>query len=701
MSELQAQEETIVNTLCRLCEAGCGVQATVRNGRLVKTEGLPEHPTSKGGLCVRGMHAPEIVHSRHRLRTPLLRSGERGDGNWKEISWGAALEQIGTKLDELRSENKQERFAFYRGQASDWGAPWHYAQRFMFAYGSPNVTAPSHVCYFPRMVAEIATYGGIVSPDYERAAVIVEWGASRPASHLPYWRRVQKALKRGAKLVVIDPVRSVPAKRADIWLRVRPGTDGALALSMIDVIIQEGLYDKAFVEEWTEGFEALAALAAEYPAKKAEQITWVPAEEIRRTARLIASDPAATIHAANGLEHHTNTFQTMRAVACLRALSGTLEAPGGNIFTELVKWSGLKGKDLLPADKKPLRLGSYDLFTDMCSVIPFPAIVDAILSGEPYPLKGLFVMGGNPVATMPNPGRVIEALKKLEFLVVADPFMTQTARLADIVLPAATQYEQTSFNASNMFGETLDHVLLQQKVVEVEGCRADWEILQGLAHQLGLEQAFPWKDVEEAINVQLAPSGITVEQMKKHPGGVRYKQGEKYRTYLDRGFGTPSGKVEFLSQMLAQRGYETLPRWEEPAESPSSQPDKAKDFPLIGFAAGKAFNYLHSQFRNIPALRQREPDPWAGMNPEEASARGIMNGDWIVIRSPRGSIRVKAVVSDTIPPGLLSISGCWGEAMPESNMNILVDDRERDPISGTTGSRSFLCEVQKVQDDTV
>jgi anaerobic selenocysteine-containing dehydrogenase len=701
MSEVHAQEEMVVNTLCRLCEAGCGVRAIVRNGRLVRTEGLPEHPTSQGALCVRGINAPEIVHSRDRLRTPLLRSGERGSGSWNEISWEAALELFGGKLDEMRSENQQERFALYRGQASDWGAPWHYAQRFMFAYGSPNITAPSHVCYFPRMVAEMATYGGIVSPDYERAEVVVEWGASRPASHLPYWRRVQKALKRGAKLVVIDPIRSIPAKRADLWLRVRPGTDGALALGMIDVIVKEGLYDKAFIEEWTEGFDSLAALAAEYPATRVEEITWVPAEKIRQAARLIASEPATTIHAGNGLEHHTNTFQTMRAVACLRAVSGTLEAPGGNIFTELVKWSGLKGKDLLPAEKKGLRLGGYDLFTDTCSVIPFPAVVDAILSGEPYPLRGLFVMGGNPVATMPNPDRVVEALKKLDFLAVADPFMTQTARLADLVLPAATQYEQTSFNASNMFGETLDFVLLQQKVVDVEGCRADWEILQGLARKVGLDQAFPWKNVEEAIDVQLAPSGITVEQMKKHAGGVRYKEGEKYRSYVEQGFGTPSGKVEFLSQTLVKRGYEPLPKWAEPAESPSSQPDTAKDFPLIGFAAGKALNYLHSQFRNIPVLRQREPDPWAGMNPREASARGIVDGDWITIHSLRGEIRAKAVVSDTIPPGLLSISGCWGEAMPQSNMNILVDDRERDPVSGSTGSRSFLCQVQKSQDEMV
>ena len=696
MTEGETKSQSVVSTLCRLCEVGCGVRAYIQNGRLVKTEGLPEHPTSQGALCPKGANAAQIVHAPERLTQPLLRVGPRGEGQWEEISWERALEILAERLTQLKNEHGAESVALYRGQAADWGAPWHYALRFLFAFGSPNTSAPSHICYFPRVVAENVTYGGVIAPDYERTDVMIEWGACRPDTHLPFWRMIQKALRRGAKLIVVDPMRSKIAGRANLWLRVRPGSDGALALSLIQVLIEEGLYDQEFVSRWTVGFDHLAELAGQYPPERAAEITWVPAEKIRQAARLIATGGPTAIHAGNGLEHHTNTFQTMRAIAALRAVAGTLDVPGGNVFEEIVKWVSLKGKGLLSAEQKVKRIGSYDLFTDMSSVIPFPAIVDSILSKKPYPVRGLLVIGGNPAISMPSHKRVEEALKKLELLVVAELFMTRTAQLADLVLPAASQYEKTGFIVSSMFGETKDYVLLKRKAVEVEGCWPDWKILFELAHRLGLEEAFPWKDVEEAINFQLAPSGITVEQLKAHPEGIRFKEGEQYRKYERDGFATPSGKVELFSQTLEDRGYDPLPRWEEPAESPVSQPEMAGEYPLIGCSAGKTVNYVHTQFHHIPALREREPEPWVWIHPRDAGERGIGDGDWVEVRSPRGSIRMKAQVTDGTLPGVVSISGCWGECFPEAEMNILVDDQVCDPVVGSTGDRSFLCQVEKI-----
>ncbi len=690
------EEPMVVKTLCRLCEAGCGVKAHIQNGRLVKTEGLREHPTSQGALCPKGECAPQIVHAPERLTKPLLRVGARGGGRWEEISWERALEVLVERLSQLKKEHGAESVALFRGQAADWGAPWQYALRFMFAFGSPNISTPSHICYFPRMLAENVTYGGVTAPDYDRTAVMVEWGACRPETHLPFWRMIRKALKRGAKLIVVDPVRSKIADRADLWLQVRPGSDGALALGLIQVFIEEGLYDREFASRWTLGFDRLAELAREYPPKRAAEITWVPPEKIRQAARLIATGGATAIHAGNGLEHHTNTFQTLRAIAVLRALAATLDVPGGNVFEALVKWVGLKGKEFLPAEQKAKRIGSYDLFTDMCSDVPFPVIVDSILTEEPYPIRGLLVIGGNPAISMANGRRVKEALKKLELLVVAELFMTRTAQLADLVLPAASQYEETGFIVSSMFGETKDYVLLKQKAVEVEGCWPDWRILFELAHRLGLEGAFPWGDVEEVIDFQLAPSGITVEQLKAHPGGIRFKEGERYRKYERGGFATPSGKVEFFSQELEEKGYDPLPRWQEPAESPFSQPGIAGEYPLIGCSAGKTVNYVHTQFRHIAALREREPEPWVRIHPRDAGKRGIIDGEWVKISSLRGSIRMRAEVSDATLPGVVSISGCWGERFPEANMNIIVDDQARDPVVGSTGDRSFLCEVEKI-----
>ena len=691
-----SEEPTVVKTLCRLCEPGCGIRAYVQNGRLVKVEGLPEHPTSQGALCPKGECAPQIVHAPERLTQPLLRVGPRGEGQWEEISWERALEISAERLGQLKEEHGAESLALFRGQAADWGAPWQYALRFMFAFGSPNTSTPSHICYFPRVAAESLTYGCFTAPDYDQAQTIVEWGACRPDTHLPAWLKIQGAQERGARLVVVDPVRTRIADRADLWLQVRPGSDGALALSLMQVLIEEGFYDREFVARWTVGFNRLAELAGEYPPERAAEMTWVPAEKIYRAARLIATGGATAIYAGNGLEHHTNTFQTMRAIASLRALAGTIDEPGGNLFLTLVKWTHLEGDEFLSAEQKARRIGRYNLFTDMSYCVPFPAIVDSILTGKPYPIRGLLVIGGNPAISMPNHRRVDEALRRLEFLVVLDPLLTRTAQLADLVLPVATQFEKTGLIASTMWGEYGDYALLKRKAVEVEGCWPDWKILFELARRLGLEEAFPWKDVEEAINFQLAPSGITVEQLKAHPEGIRFKEGEQYRKYERDGFATPSGKVELFSQTLEDRGYDPLPRWEEPAESPISQPEMAGEYPLIGCSAGKTVSYVHTQFRHIPALREREPEPWVGIHPRDAGERGIVDGDWVKIRAPRGSIRMKAQVTDATLPGVVSISPHWGESCPEAHMNILIDDGPRDPVVGSTGDRSFLCQVEKI-----
>jgi anaerobic selenocysteine-containing dehydrogenase len=689
-------EPKVVKTLCRLCEPGCGIRAHVHQGKLVKVEGLPEHPTSRGALCPKGEAAVQIVHSPERLTQPLLRVGARGGGRFEKVSWKRALEFLVERLDRLREEHGAESLALFRGQAADWGAPWQYALRFMFAFGSPNTTTPSHICYFPRVAAENLTYGCFVEPDYDRAKTIVEWGACRADTHLPAWLRIKQAQEQGAKLVVVDPVRSKMVERADLWLRPRPGTDGALALSLMQVLIEEALYDREFVENWTVGFDRLAKLVERYPPRRAAETTWVPAEMIREAARMMATGGATAIYAGNGLEHHTNTFQTLRAIACLRAVAGTVDRPGGNRFLTLVKWLHLEGDELISAEQKSRRVGQYNLFTDMSYCVPFPAIADAILTGDPYPIRGLLVIGGNPAVTMPNHRRVDEALRKLELLVVLDPLLTRTARLADLVLPAATQFEKTGLIASTVWGEYGDYALLKQKAVEVEGCWPDWKILFELARRLGFGDAFPWKDVEEAIDYQLEPSGITVEQLKAHPGGVRFKEGERYRKYEQEGFGTSSGKVELYSQALQEQGQDPLPGWTEPAESPVSQPELAKEYPLIGCSAGKTVNYVHSQYRHVEALREREPEPWVRIHPEDAGSRGIVDGEWVGISSPRGSIRMKAEVTDTTLPGVVSISPHWGESFPEAHMNVLIDDGPRDPVTGSTSDRSFLCEVANI-----
>jgi anaerobic selenocysteine-containing dehydrogenase len=689
-------ETQVVKTLCRLCEPGCGVQAHVQGGRLVKVDGWADHPTSQGFICPKAEAAPRIVHAPERLIRPLRRAGEKGEGRWEEFSWESALQALTEKLTLLKNEYGAECVALFRGQAADWGAPWQYALRFMFAFGSPNTSTPSHICYFPRVAAENLTYGCFTAPDYDRAQTIVEWGACRIDTHLPAWLRIQAAQRRGARLIVVDPVRSKIAERATLWLQVRPGTDGALALGIIHVLVEEALFDREFVDQWTVGFDLLAQEAAKYTPDHVEKITLVPAEKVRQAARLIATGGATAIYTGNGLEHHTSTFQTLRAIASLKGLAGTIDEPGGNLFLTLVKWAHLEGNELLSSQQKAKRIGRYNLFTDMSYCVPFPEIVDSILTEKPYPIRALIVLGGNPAVSMPHTERVERALRKLELLVVLDPLLTRTAQLADLVLPAATQFEKTGLIASTVWGEFGDYALLKRGAVAVEDSWPDWKILFELAGRLGLDEAFPWSNVEEAIDYQLSPSGLTVAALKARPGGIRFKEGEEHHKYERDGFATKSGKVEFYSQVLEDAGYDPLPRWQEPAESPISQPEVAHDFPLIGCSAGKTVNYVHTQFRHIPELRKREPDPWVRIHPGDARSRGIREGDWVKISSPRGNIRMKALVTDATLPGVLSISPQWGESIPAAHMNLLIDDRARDPVAGSTGDRSFLCQAEKL-----
>jgi anaerobic selenocysteine-containing dehydrogenase len=630
----------------------------------------------------------------------MKRIGERGEHKWAPVSWEEALDIVAQKLTEMKEKYGAETVCLFRGQGGDWGAPWHYALRFLNAFGSPNMSTPSHICYFPRFIAELKTYGGLITPNYDQANTIVEWGANRAETHLPAHGKINKALQREARLIVVDPVRTKLAARADVWLQPRPGTDGALALSMLHVIIGEELYDRDFVQNQTVGFAELGDLAQDYPPERAEEITWVPAGIIRRAARLYATNRPSCLYIGNGVEQHTNAFQTIRALCILRAVTGDLDVAGGNVFEAPLPMVSLKGGERLSPEQRRKRLGQYDIFHDITGIVPFPVITDAILSKQPYPIKAMLVIGGNPVASMPHEQRIREACKKLDFLAVADIFMTRTAELADIVLPAASHFEKAGFIASSMYGEYGDYVLLKRKVVDLDGCWPDWKIYTELAHRLGFADAFPWQDVEEAIDGQLKPSDITVEQLKTHPEGIRFKEGESYRKYKSEGFRTPSGKVEIYSRFLEERGHHPLPVYVEPAESPLSQPDLAKKYPLIGNSEGKRVWSVGSQLRNIPSLRRYEPEPLLKIHPRDAEPRGITDGDWVRITSPRAGIKMRAHVTEITVPGVVILPTGWGQAIPEANTNTLVDDQARDPISGGTGYRSFLCQVERERDAT-
>jgi len=379
-------------------------------------------------------------------------------------------------------------------------------------------------------------------------------------------------------------------------------------------------------------------------------------------------------------------------LAILKSITGNIDVPGGSVFPPHLHIEDIRLKEKLPEEKAKKRLDGHELFFSVFDMFSYPSAIDAMLTEDPYPIKAAMVMGGNPLVSLANTQRVREAFKRLDFLIDIDIFMTRTGEIADLVLPAATYFEKTGLTFRGLAG---GYLLLQQKAVEMEECWPDWKILFELAKKMGYEKEFPWRDVEDAIEEQIKPSGLTVEKLKQSPEGVFY-QAIETKTYEKQGFMTPSGKVEIYSKTFQEKGYDPLPVYKEPSESPYSQPELAKKYPLIGTSEGKPRAFVHTTSRNIPSLRKLDPEPLVKLHPKDTENRGIKDGDLVKVSSARGNIQMKAKVVELAPPGVVVIPWGWGQALPEANFHNLTDDMARCPISGATSSRAFLCEIEKV-----
>jgi anaerobic selenocysteine-containing dehydrogenase len=664
----------------------------IEGDRVSRVEGLPEDPRTRGRLCPKGRASLDVLYSPDRILQPLRRKGARGDGEWEAISWSEALDQIKTRFKEIVASDGARAISIYRGQAADWGASWLYALRFMNALGSPNVITPSHLCYVPRTTAHLLTYGGMAEPDYENTRCIIVWGANPAQTNerSPFGWQMEEARARGARLIVVDPIRTRLAESADIWLQVRPGTDCALILGMLRVIVDESAYDPDFVRDWTVGFDALKHHLQEYDIQKVAEITGVPGQTISEAARLYATTRPAAIFEGNGLDQHINVVQTMRAMCILRAITGNIEVKGGETFPDTLSryTRDIRLLERLPADAVPA--GGRGYWFELTRQVPPSPVLDAILTGEPYPIKAMLVQGGNPVVTWANTPKTDKALRQLDFLAVMDTFMSRTATLADLVLPAATFFESTNFNAYP--GMRTNSPLLQQKVIEPIGQSwPDWKLWFEIAKLLGFENEFPWNDVEEAIDYQLEPTGFRAEHLK----GRIVVIPKRYEKFRQNGFFTPSKKVELYSSAMAEHGYDALPRHLDPSEYFPDYDTVREEYPLLGTNYPRSVFYVHSQLRQIPALRKADPEPLVYLHPTDAEKREIPEGARVRVRSPLGQVEMKSTITERLPPGMLALAWGWGESVPEAGTNELIDDTPRDPMTGTTTNRLFFCEVQK------
>jgi len=683
----------IVDTVCRFCSSCCPIEAEVEADRLVAAWRKSFLAPEKRLACAKLAVAPDIVYSPERLTTPLIRKDD--DSGFREASWDEALDLVAARFQHHKQTSGAQSIAWLRGMAADWGAPWDYPNRLMNLFGSPNTIGNGSICFVARDFAHSYTYGAMAFPEAKSAQCIIVWGKHDGNTALGAAEGIHYAQEHGATLIVIDPVQTALARKADLWLQIKPGHDGLLAMAMMNEIISTNLHDTDFIEHHTIGFAELKKVAAKYPAEQVAEALWLTVEQIRQVARLYATTKPAAIIDGNGLDMHREVFDTTRAIAMLRALTGNLDKPGGDVLPQPIPVRNIQLKNRLPEGALPItqQYPLFNTFSDTWGNQVQGCVVDAILDESPYPLKMVVVQSGNPVITMADSNRTREAFTKVESLVVIDLFMTATAQLADVILPAASCFEKTQLNRSSIRNNP---IILQNAVIPpVGGSWPDWKIVFELGRRLGFTAEFPWQTAEEAIDYQLEPAGVTVAQLRQNGKGLRIEE-LRYEKYKTQNFKTPSGKVEFFSSRLAEAGFPGVPFQNGWGDDPISFADLSAEYPLLGISGSRDIRFTNSQFRTIPALLQAGAGPVVDIHPEDAGHQGITEGAPLRIETPKGTIAMTARISTTVRPGTVRLAWGWGDYDPYCNLNTLTEDDRRGAVTGTSTSRSFMCRLHKV-----
>jgi anaerobic selenocysteine-containing dehydrogenase len=675
----RGNDTKVVKSICHLCLSCCGIDAHVEDGRLVKVSAMKEHPVNR--LCVKAQAIPDLIYSPQRITHPL----RKVDGAWQEISWDEAFDIITDKLAEIKESYGAKALVVHLGEPLIGTEVPRMAVRFCSLYGTPNYTSGASLCFAARGIGHglsISRRMFPLSPSYENTRCVVVWGHNPQQSKIGEEADILAAQKRGAKLIVVDP-RSIPlAKKADLHIQISPGTDCALVLGLLNVIITEELYDEDFVNRWTFGFDKLKEHVRKYSPEVVEKVTWVPASKIRQFARMYATTKPATITQGVSLDHCINGVQNSRAISILIAITGNLDIVGGNIYNSPLRQASVRVKGMVSIDEA---IGAnYPIFGKFTGETTAMPVTGSILTGKPYPVKALIVQGCNPALTWPDSHKVGQALQSLDLLVVSDLFMTETARLADIFLPAAAFPERKTIK--DYAFEGLPLIVVSHKVVEPPtDCLGDWQLWAELGRKMGYVDYFPWQSADELFAYLLEPSDITLEQLEQNPGGILYRQLNRQRKYEQEGLNTPSGKVELFSQIMAEHGYDSLPTFTQLQENLSGR------YPFTLITGTRVVAFTHSQHRHIARLRKLVPQPLVEINPETAKRLGIADGERVVVESAKGSITLQARITPDIHPQVLSLQHGWDEA----NANILTDSEQRDPISGYPGLRTTLCQVRK------
>ena len=679
---------------CYMCDMYCPTKIHVKDGKAVKIEMLDKKIEN---LCPRWKAQLEFVYNPDRILSPLKRIGDRGEGKFKKISWDEALGTIADKLIDLKKNIGAKATAFYIAYTKE---PRPYYRRLAYLYGSPNYCTETSSCFSAGWLAASLNFGQdygyfladsrSISPETKCKLI---WSSTVRQSSPHFWQDYLDAVERGMKLIVVDPRRTRIASMADIHLQLRPGTDGALALGMMNIIINQGLYDKEFITNWSTGFEEFTEYVQRFTPEYVSEITWVPADKIKEAGIMFASNTPTKIHTSPmATIHHKNGVQNTRAILLLSALTGSIEVPGGNRkINDPAPTKDISLKDMLPELGPGLGSKRFPLFTGMFMEMQSNMLVHQINTGEPYPIKALIGAGLN-IQFFPNQRHLVETLKKLNLIVDIDFFHTPATRISDIVLPISSWLERHI-----LIMKSGGHIKLVEPAIEPVGdTLPEFRIYSMLAEKLGFGDRFWGGDIEKCFNEILEPTDITVEDLRTQPMGITVPVTPRpARYYLEHSFQTPSGKVEFKSAILAEHGYEALPVYKEPLESPQNSPQLYKQYPLVLSTGARTISYTHSQHRNLRSLRKMMPEPLLEIHPYDAGVRGISNADKVSVTSPRGEVTIKAKVTDTILKGVVQMPHHWPDT---ANANNLSDDVNLDPISGFPAFKSQLCQVKKIDE---
>jgi anaerobic selenocysteine-containing dehydrogenase len=713
---------------CQLCGYLCGVEVWLdENEKVVKIKPDPSrypYDASIMSQCHRFAANKEILDHPERLNTPLKRAGERGSGQWKKVPWDEALDDIVSRLEDLKSRYGAETLATCIGAPHSIYWPMH---RFLNLWGTPNNVGIGIVCWNPAVWVNSLTYGWPIENELDLSVTkcVILWGINPAESDCSlFWKTLQDYAHAGGKVVVIDPRRTETAGLAHRWLPIKPGTDGALALGMLHVVIQERLYDREFVNDWCSGFDELCERIKEFSPEKAADITGISPQTLTETARLYAASKPASIFTGLGIDQSGfQCTQALRSIAILRCITGNLDVPGASYLNEtpdFIPEADLELSHKLSHEQRRKKLGvdlfrlqryeGYEKLTQytklhnkqlparyLTSAHPY-LVWQAMITGKPYPIRAMVSMASNPLTSQANTKMVYEALKNLDLLISLELFMTPTAMLADYVMPGAGSLERSMIQT---YGGVANIAYGGPGAVKPRyQRRTDFDFWCELGKRCGQKRYWPWNTLEEALDDVFAPTGQSWEAFCQT--GF-YAPERSYQKYKAKGFATPSGKVELFSAILKELGYDPLPSY--------TDVDKEDDHYTLSLVTGaRKHPYYASEFRQVKSFRRRRPHPMAEMSPDTADQLGLKKGDLVWIETPEGRIRHTLAFAEMLP-NIVSIEYGWWYpetsaeephfgGLWEFNANVLTsaDTAQCDPVLGQWNYRSIRCKVYKVEE---